>query len=386
MQTDRTTKLLLLAIALGLWASVLKPLFAPLQSVAQEAPPPLTGEVVDVNVVQVGGRRVSSAGPPVPPPVTEHVIDADLTSEESVRRALETVRERHGSRLAAVIHLAAYYDFTGEPSPLYEALTVRGTQRLLQGLRGFEVEQFVFASTMLVHAPTEPGQPLNEDWPLEPKWDYPRSKVETEALIRAERGAIPAVLLRIAGVYDDRCHSIPLAHQMQRIYERQITGRVFPGNLSHGQSVLHMDDLVEALVRTIDRRAALPPETILLLGEPETRSYDALQRAFGRLLHGPETDWETYPIPKALAKTGAWVQDLPWVETLTGEEAFIKPWMIDLADDHYELDLTRARTLLGWEPCHRLRDVLPLMIAELRADPEGWYRANKLGAPTVNLR
>ena len=56
--------------------------------------------------------------------------------------------------------------------------------------------------------------------PIDPKWDYPQSKVRTEELIRAERGSVPAVLLRIAGVYDDRCHSIPLAHQIQRIFER----------------------------------------------------------------------------------------------------------------------------------------------------------------------
>ena len=33
--------------------------------------------------------------------------------------------------------------------------------------------------------------------------------------------------------------------------------------------------------------------------------------------------------------------------------------MIDLADDHYDLDISRARTLLGWEPKHSLRETLP---------------------------
>lgn len=104
-------------------------------------------------------------------------------------------------------------------------------------------------------------------------------------------------------------------------------------------------------------------------------SYDELQRTMGQLLHGEE--WDTHEIPKPLAKAGAWVQDaLP-----LGEEPFIKPWMIDLADEHQELDITRARTLLGWEPEHRLRDTLPKMIAALKRDPAGWYRANKLEPP-----
>src|SRR5437867_8798526 len=73
---------------------------------------------------------------------------------------------------------------------------------------------------------------------------------------------------------------------------------------------------------------------------------------------------ETQSIPKALAKTGAWLDD-----HVPGAEAFIKPWMIDLADDHYALDISRARTALGWEPTQSLRDTLPRMVSALKADP-----------------
>jgi nucleoside-diphosphate-sugar epimerase len=100
---------------------------------------------------------------------------------------------------------------------LYEQVTVRGTQRLLSGLKPFQVEQFIFSSTMLVHAPCKPGQRIDEDWPIEPKWDYPKFKMATETLIYREHGTIPVVVWRIAGVYDDRCHSIPLANQIKRI-------------------------------------------------------------------------------------------------------------------------------------------------------------------------
>ena len=54
-------------------------------------------------------------------------------------------------------------------------------------------------------------------------------------------------MLRIAGVYDDDCHSIPLAHQIQRIYERRVTGRVYPGDVSRGQAFVHLDDTLEAI-------------------------------------------------------------------------------------------------------------------------------------------
>lgn len=312
--------------------------------------------------------------PPEPPRGVE-CVQADLTSDESVERALARVRERYGARIASVIHLAAYYSFSGEPSHLYEDLTVKGTERLLKGLQAFQVEQFIFSSTMLVHQPAEPGHPINEDWPLAPKWAYPQSKVKTEQRIAAERGDIPSLILRIAGVYDDNTHSIPLAHQMQRIYERQLLAHVFPGDVSHGQAFVHLDDLVDLYERAVARRKQLPPELTLLVGEPHTLSYDELQRSFARQLLGEEFD--THEIPKEAAKVGAWVEDaIP-----SGEEPFIKPWMIDLADDHYELDISRARSYLGWQPKHSLMETLPVMASALRRDPLQWYADNDITPP-----
>lgn len=314
------------------------------------------------------------AGDPHPPAEAECVC-VDVTSEESVQAGLHRVRYGYGERIASVVHLAAYYDFSGKPSPKYEEVTVRGTERLLRSLQDFRVEQFIFSSTMLVHAPCEPGERISEDWPLKPKWDYPKSKTQTEEVIRATRGDIPVVLLRIAGVYDELCHSIPLAHQMQRIYERRLTSRVFPGDASRGQAFVHLDDVVEAVSRAIDRRGQLPPESVLLLGEPETLSYEELQREMGKLIHGEP--WRTHKVPKPIAKAGAWVQDvLP-----LGGNPFIKPWMIDLADDHYALDISRAGELLEWEPQHSLRAMLPRIAAAFKANPRAWYQKNRLTLP-----
>lgn len=315
---------------------------------------------------------------PTPPPPGCSAIAADIASDQSVREALGVLREHHGRRIASVVHLAAYYDFLGKPSPKYEQITVEGTRRLLRGLREhFDVEQFLFSSTMLVHKPGEPGEFIHEDWPIEPTWAYPASKVRTEALIAEERGDIATVILRLAGVYDDTCHSPPLAHQMQRIYEGQMAAHLYSGEVSHGQAYLHLDDAVDAIERAVERRALLPVGTALLIGEPETLSYDELQHTFMRLLNKKSS--ETHSVPGLLAKVGAWVQNL-----LPGDQ-FIKPWMIDRANDHYALDITRARAMLDWEPAHTLRQSLPNMAAALEADPIGWYREHGL-EPPASLR
>ena len=315
----------------------------------------------------VGFDRIASRAPP---PQAECVC-IDLTSDEGVRAAFERVRIAYGDRIASVVHLAAYYDLTGNPNQLYEEITLRGTERLLQSLQEFTVEQFIFSSTMLVHAPTAPGRPISEASPIDPRWPYPMSKVETEALIRDRHGNIPIVIARLAGVYDDRGHNAFLSQQLARIYERRLLARLYPGDVSHGQAFLHLDDVGDAFILLIEKRNELPPELVLLLGEPDTVSYDEIQRTAARLLHGEQ--FETTQIPKPLAKTGAWLED-----EVLDEDPFIKPWMVDFADDHYELDITRARTLLGWQPRHSLRSALPKIVASLQADPPRWYRENKL--------
>jgi nucleoside-diphosphate-sugar epimerase len=301
-------------------------------------------------------------------------VELDLTADESVESALREMSERHDRELASVVHLAAYYDFSGEPSPLYDEVTVGGSGRLIGELQRYGVEQFIFTSTMLVHRPRPPGQEIDESTPLEAKWDYPASKIETERLLREQRGRIPVVLLRVAGVYDEEGNSIPLTRQLQRIYERQLESYVFPGDPSHGQAFVHLDDVVEAIRLTIERRHDLPAETEMLIGEPETLSYEELQEQLGELVHGRE--WPAIRVPAAMAKVGAWAQDVSPVS-----DPFIKPWMIDLADDHYELDITRAREMLGWEPRHSLRETLPDMVRNLLDDPARFYAINELGEP-----
>lgn len=308
-------------------------------------------------------------------PAATAAYRVDITDEASLRKAVGEVRDRFGARVASVVHLVAYYTFEGEPDPQYDEVNVRGTERLLWALEPLEVGQFLFSSTMNVHRPCQLGKRIDEEAPLdrEQDWQYPRSKAEAEDLLRREHGDLPLVILRIASVYDAWCRHPVLARQIQRIYERSFLGHLFPGDPAHGLTYLHMDDLLDALVRTVDRRAELPPEGVLLLGEPEPVSYGTLQNEIGRLLHGEE--WSTHHVPEPLAKAGAWVQ-----EHLPGGDPFIKPWMIDHADDHYALDIGRARRLLKWAPEHTLLGTLPELVKRLKAESERWYQENELEA------
>lgn len=296
-------------------------------------------------------------------------VKCDLTDDESVSAALSKARQMCAGHFASVIHLAAYYDFSGEPNPMYEELTVEGTRRLLRSLSDLEVEQFVFSSSLLVMEPVPKGEKLDEFSPTRAEWDYPDSKLMAEDVIDHEKGDIPVVILRIAGVYDENCHSVPIAEQISRIHQKKLEGYLFPGDPSHGQSFVHLADLIDCFVKTVQCRHDLGEKEIFLIGEPDILSYEDLQERLGKLIHGEE--WPTIPIPKLAAKAGAWVR-----QKVPGQESFIKPWMIDLADDHCPVAIDHAFQKLGWKPRHRLADTIEEMVGRLYSDPKAWYEKN----------
>ncbi len=308
----------------------------------------------------------------------------DLTSVDSIREALDAIADRHGRDIAAVVHLAAYFDFTGEASPLYDKVNVQGTRNLLCALQDMNVERFIYSSTMLVHEPQIPGRKVSEATPIAPTWAYPQSKAETEAVIREQAGDMPYTLLRLAGMYDEHTCVPTLAHQIARIYERNLKSHLYSGNTGAGQACVHKDDMLDAFRRTIERRHELPRDNAILIGEEHSLSYEALQNRLGELIHGA-APWKTLSMPKLVAKSGALVEEKsePLVpdDFDKGEKPFIRPFMIEMADDHYELDISRARQQLGWEPHHSLFDTLETIVQHLLEDPHGWYVANDITPP-----
>ena len=309
------------------------------------------------------------------------IFAADFSSPAAVELALSRAREQVGTKFASVVHLVAYFDQTGEDNPLYRSVNVEGTRNLLRALQSFDVEQFLYASTMLVHAPARPGEHIDEDQPFDPPYIYPKSKLEAEDAIKAEHGHIPYVILRLAGVYDEKNLIPTLAQQIARIHRREFQSSLYAGSTLTGQSLLHKEDMVDAFRRTIDRRAVLPSATAILIGERDPMGYDALQDEIGYLIHGVE-DWPTLRLPRRLAAAGAW--GLAKLEPLIpdgidkGEKPAVRPYMAMMGDHHYALDIRRARELLGWEPKHRFKDDLPGIVAELKREPMGWYKRHKI--------
>lgn len=316
---------------------------------------------------------------------TDCDITFDISSPDSIKLALSEVSERYGKHLASVIHLAAYFDFSGDDNPLYKKVNEEGTKNLLEELQSIEVERLIYTSTMLVNEPVKPGELVDEDTPVAPQWAYPESKARTEAIIKEHHGKIPFTLLRLAGVYDEETAVPTLSHQIARIYEGSTKSFLYAGDTDAGQAFIHHLDMVDVIRRTVERRKELPEDDVMVAGETSVLSYQQLQDTIASLIHGEE-HWKTLVVPKPVAKAGAWVEEevrarLP-DQVDDRKEPFIKPFMVDMASDHYALDIQRARRQLDWQPSRTLKETLPKLIANLKNDPVAWYQANGVHLPT----
>ena len=302
--------------------------------------------------------------------------DIDVTSGENVSLVLQEIKENFGDKIHSVIHLVAFYDFRGGEDERYQKITINGTRFLLKALReNFDVGKFIFSSSLLVYAPVKPGGRIRDESPLAPSWPYPQSKVAAEKVIKEEQGKIPVINLRIAGVYDDTCHSPTISQQILRIYEAWVSSFMFPGNPDSGQSFLHLDDLNEAVVRFVKLQRPLSDFENYILGEEDVVTFRELQQHAGMLIH--RRPWPVIRIPRFLAKTGArMMEHLPFMR-----EPFIKPWMVSHSEEHFAVDITKIKQTLNWEPSRKLRDTLPVMISGLMDDPDKWYKINKIEKP-----
>jgi nucleoside-diphosphate-sugar epimerase len=96
------------------------------------------------------------------------------------------VQPEHLRGIDAVVHLAALSnDPTGELNPgLTEDINTRATLRLAEMARAAGVRRFLFASSCSIYGSSE-AQALTESAVMNPQTAYARSKVDTEAGLRA---------------------------------------------------------------------------------------------------------------------------------------------------------------------------------------------------------
>ncbi len=152
----------------------------------------------------------------------------DIADAARVDACLRRARARHGG-IDVVVHYAAFYHFGSDWLPEYDRTNLGGTGNILEAATDHGVGRLIFASSVAATLPPPPGQRLNERSPADGTIPYARSKAIGESMVAGHAPRLPAVVLRIGGVFSDWCELAPL-HSLIQMWSRRGPARRFvPG-------------------------------------------------------------------------------------------------------------------------------------------------------------
>ena len=260
------------------------------------------------------------------------------------------------SGVDAVVHLAWALQPGRQPDDL-RRVNVEGTRRVLRAAGVAGVGHVVHMSSIGAYAPGAVGQRVTEDWPTTgiPSAQYSRDKSDAERVVREVAVGHPEMTVTVArptlvlqpdaGSEIGRYFLGPLVYGAARLLPGTLA-RLVPLPLPRlALSFVHADDVADALVRMLDRRA---PGAFNLAAEP-LMDADALARALGTV---------RVPVP-ALAVRAA-VQ-----ATFAAHVVPTEPGWVDIGTRVPALNTTRARRLLDWAPVHRGDEAVRDFVAAL---------------------
>ena len=316
----------------------------------------------DSGVAEV--RGLARRQPPDQAPydrVRWHPVDlAQTTSEDRLPAFLEGAD--------ALVHLAWAIQPGRRPELLHE-VNVEGTRRVMRAAASAGVRHVVHLSSLGAYAPAAVGQTVTEDWPVTgiPSAQYSRDKSAAELVVRQVVGRRPDTTLTIVRP------TLVLQPEAASAIGRYFLGpvvfaalRAVPGAVARFLPLatpdlhlgfVHADDVADALVRILDRRA---PGPFNLTAEPLVDA-GGLARALGTV---------RVPVPALVVRAAL-------AAAFHARLVPTEPGWLDIARRAPALDSTRARTLLGWEPTHPGDEVLRQFVAALAAGE---------GAPSPVLR
>jgi nucleoside-diphosphate-sugar epimerase len=297
----------------------------------------------------------------------------DLTDRDGLEGTVSCIRAGGGADV--MIHLAAYYDFTGEEDPEYRRTNVEAMRSLLEASRRLGLEHFIFASSVAACPFSSPGRPITEATPPLGDHIYARTKRAGEEMLAAFSDSFSPIIVRFAAMFSDWCQYPPLQVLLDTWLSGGWNSRIIAGRGRSAVPYLHVRDGATFIMRLLERRYQLEPMEVLIAGEDGAVSHLELYRA--ATAHVDGTPRRPIHLPRPLCKPGIWARDL--IGRAVGARPFERPWMADYVDRRLEIDASRTRARLGWEPTPRLSLLarLPFLIEHRRENPFEWYRRNR---------
>lgn len=243
--------------------------------------------------------------------------------------------------VGAVVHLAgrAHVLRESEPDPLaaFRRVNVAGTEALARAAARLGTQRLVFVSSVGVNGRMTREAPFTPDDEPAPHNDYTRSKWEAETALWkvARETGLEVVVVRPPLVYGPGVKA-----NFLRLLRAVRAGVPLPlASVRNRRSLIGVGNLVSFLQQAIAHPAAAG-ETFLVADEEDVSTPDLI-RMLAHLMHRPA---RLLPVP---------VPALRMVAGVLGRRS-----LVDQLCESLQIDASKARRVLGWQPRVPLREGL----------------------------
>lgn len=254
-----------------------------------------------------------------------------------------------------------------QPEALW-AVNVDATLNLARQSAELGVKRFIFLSSVKVHGELSlPEKPLTEESPFNPMDQYGQSKLAAEQglLDRSNQNdtvSMDIVIIRPPMVYGHRGENDRGTSNFSRLVSWVEKGVPLPlGAIHNKRSLIGLDNLVDFISLCMEHPKAA--NQVFLVSDEDDLSTTELLRVIGQSLGKP---------PRLLAIPGAW---LKLSISLLGRGD-----MAQRLCDSLQVDIHKAKELLGWEPPYSIEKGLEAFrsdtVSETAADDRGTDQLN----------
>jgi UDP-glucose 4-epimerase len=259
--------------------------------------------------------------------------------------------------ITAVIHYAAscIVDESMKNPGKYFFNNVAATANLLESMDKYGIKNIIFSSTCAVYGESE-YYPIDEKHPLNPTTPYGASKKMAEEVIQwygRLRGFNYMILryFNVCGASDDGT-----------IGDSKKPSSLLIQNAVRGAMGIEKFFLTSPEVDTPDKTPIRDYVNVVDLNE-------AHLKAFEYITGNAKSD-----IINLGTGTGNSVLEVvEEVKKITGKEISIEKANIRQGDDAKKIaDITKAKTVLGWEPKRTIEDSVKSLVAWYKNHPQGW--------------
>jgi len=290
--------------------------------------------------------------------------NTELIDKLGVEKALGDLRDFSSLKKAVknvdlVFHLAAYYTFHGKKE-LYWEINVEGTRKLVEACLSEGVKRFIYCSTTEAVGPTPP-RPVDESYPPNPTYEYGRSKLAAENVVREAGGkGLEYTIIRPSGVYGPRNVNDVSYYFITLVASGSLLSRFIPGSGETLIQFVHVSDVVQGFLLAAEKDVSIGQT--YFISEDKAYTYNEVYNILSEILN---VKVKRFHIPGWLAK--AFIAPIEFAYKIVGKEHFMyHVSTIDAMLQNRAYSVEKAKRELGYKPKYDLKTGL--------AETIEWYR------------